>query len=327
MSVEITSRTNRNPFILGLIAFSLTSIPAHAAHATCDSPIPLTAGETWRDPGSRAGAGSCFSVRLDAAGVLALDIAAPADAPRPRLTFLSPQRTLQQSATSLILAADAGSYRLRVESEDPRQPLPPFRLSTRFVADRRAAAGIDKSEDDSELEIEPDPFTAGPLAACGSKSEDDSELEIEPDPVLAGPLSVTRPHDLAEVTALLSPRLCELCRPDDADDHGDAFLCATPLAWREKTGGEIGNGQGDDGDVFRFRLDSLTTVKLRARGAAELTAMLYDGHGQRLGTVEDDGTGMRLVRTLVAGTYFVRLEGRDGAAGRYSLSVGPVRGR
>ncbi len=310
-----------------------------SAHAT-DGAIPLAVGETWRDPGAESGASVCFELSQDKAGILVLELVTSTAAPAVRLHLLAAGseafRHLHQGATRLMLDGPATSHRVCVEAEDPRQPLSPFRLQSRFVA-TACAPHSEKSETDGELEIDPDPFVAGPLfpsAACRlAKSETDGELEIDPDPLWSDPQSSAlgaESHDLPAVIAQLAPWRPELCGQGEMDDHGDGFLCATTLSWGEGIRGEIGNGWGDDSDVFRFHLSTLTTVELAARGEVELVGEVSDRHGMRLGGV-DGGLGggvdgLRWVRTLVPGTYFVRLAGRHGAAGSYSLElVSPSR--
>ncbi len=287
-TIQYLLRTFRNLLTLGLIALGAPQSPLLADARPCATVVPLAAGETWRDPGRAIGDAVCFDLELDAAGIAALDVATSATAARVRLSLRDTAVTrLKQSTTSLIFAAGAGSYRLRVEAEDPRQGLSSFRLRASFVT-----GGL-KSETDSEIEVDPEPF-ADPIAGL---------------------------YDLAGARKALGGQLVELCRQGERDDHADAFACATPLAWNDPVSGEIGNDWGDDVDVFRFRVKTLTAVEIEAQGDPELMAEVYDRHGQRLDLAIGDG--LRRVRTLAPGAYFLRLEGRDGAAGRYSLRVGP----
>ncbi len=311
-TIDILPPTLKNLLILGLVAIALgsTASPLHADRS-CASIVPLVAGETWRDPGSDAGDTACFDLDLAADGVLMVEVSAAATAAPVRLSRdqgATAASRLRQSATSLVLAARAGSHRLRVEAEDPRQPLPTFVLRSRFLAGA-------KGETDSETEIDPDP-----VVAPGDKGETDSETEIDPDPLAGDPVASL--HDLS--APLLGSRLGALCRQGEVDDHGDGFACATALVWGKRASGEIGNGWGDDGDVFRFRVKALGAVEIEAGGDSELVAELYDRHGQRLDLAVGGGDGLRRVRTLAPGVYFLRLEGRDGGAGRYSLAVGPA---
>ncbi len=289
----------RSFLILCLAAFGSAASPLHATSRPCDSTVPLAPGETWRDPGGEAGDGACFELGLDSGGILMLDVSTSVSAAQARLILTGSEATasgafsrLQQSATGLVLDAPPGSYRVRVETEDPRQRLPPFILRARF------AAGIAKSETDSEIEVDPDPFAGGPSR-----------------------------HDLSAASAPVRSALAELCRQGEADDHGDVFACATALALEARAYGEIGSDWGDDADVFRFEVTALVPVEIRVRGAqTELAAELYDRHGQRLAVATGDSGDPRLVRSLVPGTYFVRIESRDGGEGRYSVRIGsPAR--
>ncbi|MEE8524499.1 MAG: hypothetical protein V3T72_11260 [Thermoanaerobaculia bacterium] len=289
-----------------------------AAPDRCTTVIPLTAGETWRDPGREAAEKVCFDLGVEGPGLVALDLVSSSSTtdpavPRARLVFDGPGR-LQQTPTSLVTVWPSGIYRIRVESEDPRQPLPPFRLATRFSAE------VSKSETDSETELDPDPFSG-----CGAKSETDSETELDPDPLADCGVKSDAPHDadvydLSRVPAAVRPHLAEICRRASSDDHGDSLLCATALTPDRTISGEIANDWGDDSDVFRFQMKKLALIEIDVRGDAELVVALYDRYGLRLSAGSDGGS--RLTRSLVPGTYFVRLMGRSGAAGRYELSVG-----
>jgi hypothetical protein len=235
----------------------------------------------------------CYRLDLPSPGLLHLDLSvAGGSASRARLTMTaaggSPAAldTVWRSAAERLQLAPSGSYLLEVSAEDPRRPLPAYRLSSRFAA-------TDKSETDGELEIDPLPFSGG-----AHKSETDGELEIDPLPLQA------------------------LCK--DGDDHGDTFACATAIPWT--VAGEIDNGWGDDVDVFRFRVRDWQTLEIAIAGSADIRGELYDGAGQRLAGDGDggDGDGFRLVRTLGPGPYFVRVEG--GSRGTYSLEVRSLDG-
>lgn len=140
-----------------------------------------------------------------------------------------------------------------------------------------------------------------------TKSETDGEIEIEPE-------------ELRTRCGQEPPLGDLLCRDAVADDHGDALVCATPF--ENRIAGELGNGWGDDADVFRFRLRRWQTVEIFTDGDADTYGTLYDRAGQRLAAGDDGGEGrnFRLLRILGPGTYFVRVEGVD-AAGAYGLSV------
>ncbi|MCP4661685.1 MAG: T9SS type A sorting domain-containing protein, partial [bacterium] len=94
---------------------------------------------------------------------------------------------------------------------------------------------------------------------------------------------------------------------------------ATPVALGRPISAEIGNGWGDDEDVYRFRLLEMATLAVEAVGEADPAIALYDRFGQRLETaVAGEGRAL-VVRTLSPGAYFVRVVG--GGAGSYELSV------
>ncbi|MCP4655761.1 MAG: hypothetical protein GY856_10120, partial [bacterium] len=67
---------------------------------------------------------------------------------------------------------------------------------------------------------------------------------------------------------LLRPELGRRCRWE-SDDHGDTFACATPVALGRPISAEIGNGWGDDEDVYRFRLLEMATLAVEAVGEAD----------------------------------------------------------
>lgn len=110
------------------------------------------------------------------------------------------------------------------------------------------------------------------------------------------------------------------CQYGEIDDHGDTLSCATELLPGEKTMGELGR---NDGDVFQFVLARQRTVSIESFGDTDARGALYDHHGHRLAFDGDsvDGSGIRIVRTLGPGRYFVRVEGAGGAEGVYTLRV------
>ena len=171
-----------------------------AAPEACTTLIPLTAGETWRDPGRGIAETVCFDLAVDAPGIVTLDLITT-DEPRARLVFEGPR--LRQTPTSLV-ATTASALRVRVESEDPSRPLPAFRLSTGFAIE------APKSETDSETELDPDPF-----AGCNAKSETDSETELDPDPFAGCNAKRSEPqsfYDLSNIPGSVRPHLATLCR-------------------------------------------------------------------------------------------------------------------
>jgi hypothetical protein len=303
-----------------VLATTATGLPA-----ACDVAIPLLPTDADRDPGGSIGETRCYRLDLPAAGLLHLDLSiAGTSASRARLAVAIEDgalATLTRSATEWLARAGAGAHLLLVGAEDPLQPLPPFRLSSRFVTLEKSDtdgdpdpdpviraclnAGPRKSDTDGELEPDPDPFTSvGPYVGR-RKSDTDGELEPDPDPLMIpSPPTARR----------------ALCSTVDGDDHGDSFACATPI--HDRALGELANGWGDDVDVFRFQLCDWRTVEITTTGDADTFGELFDRAGQRLAGDDDGGDGgnFRLVRSLGPGAYFVRVEGVR-SAGAYALAV------
>ncbi|MCP4657686.1 MAG: hypothetical protein GY856_19950 [bacterium] len=246
-------------------------------------------------------------LEVPSAGIISIDVTVPGTAPaEPKLGFAGPgcgvpgghrePVVLERSVTHLVLVAQgSGPHLFRVASEDPQLPLHELKLRTGFVPD------------------------AAPRQPWPKGGEDEEEIEIEPNPVVYAGQDESRS---------LHAKLHELCRWGEIDDHGDSFTCATLLSPGQDMVGEIRNGWGDDGDVFRFVLGSPQETKLRTLaietiGDLDTFGALYDRSGQQLekGDGGGNGSNFRIVRTLGPGTYFVRVEGRDGAEGLYALRV------
>jgi hypothetical protein len=288
----------------------------------CDAAVPLTPGETWRDPGAQA-SGACFLVDVDETGILVAELLLPATQPRAHLMLLEADAPasarLRQSATTLVLAAEPGRYSLGVKADNPEERLGPFRLWIDLAVPEPSPSlrrEVGKGENDTEIELEPNPV----VVLCPF---DPSTGRCPPAPTAATPSRI-RPLEPYGPVAL-----CRRAAARDVrDDFGDTFSCATSLVWGTELRGELANDWGDDSDVFRFEVPSLRPVEVAARlteGNGELVAELYDRFGQRLELMVGEGAGVRRVRTLVPGTYFLRLEGRDHAEGGYSLHIGPPR--
>lgn len=244
-------------------------------------------------------------VKLDipSAGILSLDLATPGSATAlPKLAVADlacgtpGPIVLERSASHLIIAVESpGPSFFRVASQDPSQPLERFRLDSGFSPDADAVLPIDKSGEDQEV------------------------IEID-----ANPLVYTAPAENRSLQA----RLDELCRRGEADDHGDSFTCATFLVPGRRIMGEIGNGWGDDADVFRFVLGGagatkLWTLEIESVGSTDTFGDLYDQSGTLLEKKDGGGNGdnFRIVRVLPSGVYYVRVEGSHGAQGLYGLGV------
>ncbi len=251
---------------------------------------------------------------------------------------------LARTAESQLGILDPGTYYLDVVGDDPRRPLPAYRFRAAFLELNKSetdgelelepemlgvGGGIRcKSETDGELELEPEMLGVGGSLRC--KSETDGELELEPEMLGVGvgihcksetdgelelePEMLNAVSDLAEAVGR------SLCAASDGDDHGDTFACATPVKHRVE--GELGNGWGDDSDVFRFEVRGWQTVEIATEGDVDTFGTLYDRFGQRLAGVGDSGDdgNFHLVRTFRPGTYFVRVEGEH-STGSFALRI------
>ncbi len=188
---------------------------------------------------------------------------------------------------------------------------------------------------DEDHEVDPDPWSTGDdvtvswrqarrirVADAGGSSIDELHSWLagrigSPSKVGDSRFRLLADYPLSEAPMLLSP-VAAGCRSGERDDHGDTFACATALRLGSPVSAELANGWGDDEDVFRFRLGELGTVALEASGPAAPALALYDRFGQRLATVALVDGRARLLRTLRAGDYFVRVSGMPGA---YELTV------
>jgi hypothetical protein len=113
----------------------------------------------------------------------------------------------------------------------------------------------------------------------------------------------------------------DVCHLGDVDDHGDSLLCATPIAVNGSDSGEITSGTTTDYDMFKFVLTSSATITVASTGTGHVTGSLLDSTGA---LVASDNTGLSaatfsIVRSLGAGTYYVKISGADESA--YGISV------
>ncbi len=243
----------------------------------------------------------CFETYLPSAGVLTLDAMAPIRAQAEPRFVLSSQNCgslaetddlsfvyLERTATNMILEIrQPGSLSFCVDSQDPEESLGDYALRIGF-----APSAFEKNGEDPEEE-EPDP---------------------EP---------MTYPNYPSIHPSVSSPALRDICRRNTADDHGDTFLCASPLRLGQEVNAEIWDAWGGDDDVFTFALEELTTVHVETSGDTDTIGSLHGRNGDRL-KVGDNGGGdrnFRIVKTLSPGRYFVRVTGSHGTAGAYQLAI------
>jgi len=269
--------------------------------------------------GHGGGGPSIVAVEIPEAGIVSVELTAPAALAEPKLALVSSAcatpwgncgpTILSRSVSGLLLAVGKpGTYLFGVAAQDPLVPLGSYTLTTAFVA----------------LDVPP-PFDskgypAGERVKIKPKGDPDEEvIEIDPDS--------DRRYELP-----LHAKLRELCRTVEIDDHADTFRCATRVVPGQKVAGEIGNFRGDDVDVFSLVLEgspdeTLWTLSVETTGDGDTLGALYDRHGHRLATDDDGGHGanFRVVKALAPGLYYVRVEGRYGAEASYALRVAASR--
>jgi len=112
----------------------------------------------------------------------------------------------------------------------------------------------------------------------------------------------------------------DVCHLGDVDDHGESFLCATPIAIDGSDTGEIDSSTTNDVDVFTFTLSSAATVTIESSGSTDVDGSLFDEQGTLITSDTDSGSGANFLisYSLAAGRYYIRVEGADGA---YGISV------
>jgi hypothetical protein len=117
----------------------------------------------------------------------------------------------------------------------------------------------------------------------------------------------------------LDVKFVDTCKTGQPDDHGDSFACATaidPLS--STTAGAI---TASDHDLFAFDLSASTTVEIESTGDTDTAGKLYDEDGALLASDSDSGLSLnfRIVQTLGAGRYYLRVQSENGDSGNYSL--------
>lgn len=115
----------------------------------------------------------------------------------------------------------------------------------------------------------------------------------------------------------------DVCHLGTPDDHGDSFLCASPITVNgSAASGEITSSSTvDDSDMFVFTLTSSATVTIASTGGESVGGSLYDGSGS---LITSDNTGwsaanFSISQSLSAGTYYIEVTGPDSSS--YGLSV------
>jgi hypothetical protein len=129
-----------------------------------------------------------------------------------------------------------------------------------------------------------------------------------------------RPPGSASGDFELEVAYTDICDLNGADDHGDNFACATPLALDGNEDGEIESDDPADVDVFSFELTSAATVTIESSGSTDVDGSLFSEIGGPIASDADGGSGdnFQIVQYLAAGKYFVRVQGD---LGEYGISL------
>lgn len=133
------------------------------------------------------------------------------------------------------------------------------------------------------------------------------------------------PHGSTVADYRIAGRLADVCQLVSGDDHGDDALCSSEICvTATATSGSIGSYTDPDYDFFSFVLTSQGSVTVESTGSTDVMAELFNERGKRLASDDDgaaDGVNFKIVQSLPAGRYFLRVEGASGATGSYSLTV------
>jgi len=118
----------------------------------------------------------------------------------------------------------------------------------------------------------------------------------------------------------------DVCHLGNVDDHGDSFVCATPVTVGGSVSGEItSSSTTNDIDRFTFVLSSSGTVSIESTGSTDVEADLHDGNGSLRASDDDSGTtppNFKITQALAAGRYYVRVKGANGSYG-VGVSLAP----
>jgi len=117
----------------------------------------------------------------------------------------------------------------------------------------------------------------------------------------------------------------DVCHLGNVDDHGDSFLCSTPVTVDgSSVSGEITSSLSiTDIDRFTFVLSSDATVVIESTGSTDVEADLYNAAGSLQASDDDSAApdNFQITQWLPAGGYYVRVKGSNGS---YGISVATV---
>ena len=295
---------------------------AATADSPCDEALTLDLPAEWR--GYETGRGAWVRFETFSPSLVAIAVTSPLSDPGEPWLEVRNSRceplvsgrdsdvvVLEHMVAQQVLAIqEPGVYFVRVASTDPRRSLGAYTLTLAFD-DAGAFRAVNPLDD----EPEPDPFGGRPSRAVNPLDD-----EPEPDPFGGRSFRAVNPlDDEPEPDPLTGP----VCHSVAGDDHGSLPACASLVAFSRRMLGEIRNAWLDDMDYFVFTLSRLQSVEISSFGDSDTVGGLFDQSGNRLLVADDGGEGenFRIVKTLVPGRYFVRVEGGRGTEGPYELVV------
>ena len=109
--------------------------------------------------------------------------------------------------------------------------------------------------------------------------------------------------------------------PIPLDDHGDTTAEATAVDSGSSTQGTIGSS--DDVDYFMIQVPEEGLIAAYTTGSLDTVGRLHNEDGSIDVSDDDAGTGSNFSLDVLvsAGTYYIEVEGFDGATGDYTLHV------
>jgi hypothetical protein len=122
----------------------------------------------------------------------------------------------------------------------------------------------------------------------------------------------------------LTVSFVDVCHLGTPDDHGNSFLCATPITVDGSAASGVIDSE-DDVDIFVFTLTSSATVNIYSALRWEAGGTLYDGSGTLITSDNTDFSepNFSITQSLSAGTYYVKVTGGDGASYQLNVTTGP----
>ena len=152
--------------------------------------------------------------------------------------------------------------------------------------------------------------------ALGLNHEQDTPAIMAPS---VGNIRAPQADDIAGVRALYGTAVAV-----SGDDYGDSIAAARNVAPNSFTSGRVDSGS--DVDFFKIELARSAFIYLGTTGATNTVGTLYSASGALLMSNGNGcGTNFCFIRTLAAGTYYLKVDGYGSTAvGPYNLVYWPL---